>query len=601
MLLKQLFSIFGNNFYYNQYLKNFYFSFGSLVFTLPDLIANVFQDLNTQADLDLIEAFILKQPDLGSSSNEFANVLEKVKANKRWKDKYSHVIFTWLANKNLQATTTTTTEPTKAIGQIKTTKQYRLPNSLVPVLYDLFIEPNFTSTTKPENFQATVRIDFKCVHQTNKLTLNMKDLVLNRSTLSLSSTTDRSFVLLKNFSYSYDNESELFTAVFNKEHSFKPNNTYSFHVEFSGLLKDDNKGLFRSSYFDGADMKWLLVTQFECIEGRKAFISFDEPGLKAKFKLTIRHDQSLKAFSNMPVKSLSTHQNWTTTEFFETPVMPLYSVGIVIADFTCQSTLVKSSTSDNTVNISVCARPNAMDKVQVLYNYSLDVLNYYETYFNSTYPLTKIDHITVPDFNFGAMENWGLVIYKEDLIFFDKNAMPESYKEMIARVLYHEITHMWFGNLVTMKWWEDLWLNEGFARYYDFMTINSVFPEWHMSEFYASNLMALMQIDSDNLLNPISYEVNSPTEVNTIINSYTTYGKGSAVVRLLNYVAGEKELTRLLSAFFRKYEYGSVDQEDLWRFLEEVSGYFGLRVVVDFYWMIVGVCLMNKGGWNEVG
>jgi len=542
----------------------------------------------------LIEAFILKHPGAGISSNEFINVVEKVNANKRWIDKYSSTIFTWLTSKNVSLNTkkesTPTNKPNDEINQTTNlTNYYRLPNSLVPILYDFLIQPNFTSITKPENFYATIRIDFKCIHQTNKLILNMKDLILNSSTLSVTSRTDSTFTTLKNFNYSHDHQSELFTAVFKEQYSFKPNNVYSFYVEFKGIIRDDNKGLYRSSYFEGENIKWLLVTQFECIEGRKAFISFDEPGLKAKFKLTIKHDQSLKAFSNMPVESFNNDQNWTTTEFFETPIMPLYSFGMVIADFTCQSTLINSEFSKKTINISVCARSNAMHKVQVLFNYSLNILNYYETYFNSAYPLSKIDHITVPDFNFGAMENWGMVIYKEDLIFFDEGQTPETHKEMIARVVFHEIIHMWLGNLVTMKWWDDLWLNEGFARYYDFMTTNVIFPEWQVSEFYISNLLSIMKIDSENVLSPISYEMNSPTEINTITNSYTTYGKGSAVVRLLNYILGENEMQRLLSSFLKKHEYGNVDQDDLWRHIEKVCFFFFDFRANEFLWMAVEI------------
>lgn len=172
--------------------------------------------------------------------------------------------------------------------------------------------------------------------------------------------------------------------------------------------------------------------------------------------------------------------------------MPIYSIGLVIADFKCSSTLVKSNSSHQNLNISICARENAMSKTKALENCSLNSLDYFERKFDSKFPLSKIDHISVPDFDFGAMENWGIVVYREDLIFFD-NSTEEAHLQMVARVVNHEISHMWFGNLVTPKWWEDLWLNEGFARYFDYTVTDHLYPEWKLVKYI--HLIILFRLD----------------------------------------------------------------------------------------------------------
>ncbi len=403
-----------------------------------------------------------------------------------------------------------------------------MPGDLIPITYALFLQPHFNSTTQPDHYDSTLQLDFKCVQDTNQLILHMRDLELNAPTLLINSTTDDSFTTAANFEYTYNNASQTFRAVLRDPQTFKANHTYSFHAKFKGFLKKDSAGLYRSSYVERGITKHYIVSQFECIEARKAFISFDEPGLKATFKITVKHDASLTAFSNMPVKSKTAEAgtNWVSTEFEETPRMPLYSVGLVVADFACINGTIQSETSpEKMIGWNFCVRANAVDNVQLLQSYSLNALGYYERLFNSTFPLGKIDHVVVSDFSFGAMENWGVVIYKESLVFFKPNETVETHKEFVARVMNHELAHMWFGNLVTPKWWDDLWLNEGFARYYDFMVTQHLKPEWDLVDHFESTLLMIMQIDSHNQLQPVSMTMNTPAEINAVINSHSTYGK----------------------------------------------------------------------------
>lgn len=178
-------------------------------------------------------------------------------------------------------------------------KEYRLPESLEPVHYDLFFQPFFKETQKPEYFEGTTRIEFKCVQDTSFLVLHMKDLELKDETLRLTSLTDKNYKEAKNFKYSYDSETHLFVAEFIPEQSFKKGETYVFEVEYKGFTKGDTIGLYRSTYKDGQTEKYMVSTQFEPVEARKAFICFDEPKYKATFTITIQHDSSLDAYSNM--------------------------------------------------------------------------------------------------------------------------------------------------------------------------------------------------------------------------------------------------------------------------------------------------------------
>ena len=269
---------------WDQFIKKF----GESVFILSDMIKSVFSDLNTKQDLNLIEAFIANHKNLGSAAGAFEQLTETVIANMLWMEKNFNSVVHWLEIK------------TKSNGH----KEYRLPKDLMPTTYHIFVQPNFTALTKPDHYDAEICIDFNCVNDTPFLILHMKDIELKKDSLLIESSTDKGYKPVRKISYQYDSDTELLTIQLPKSQAFKANNSYSFHANFAGHLKDDNKGFYRSSYFDESQTeRWLLVSQFECIEARKAFICFDEPGFKAKFNIIVKHDPSLIAFSNMPVAS----------------------------------------------------------------------------------------------------------------------------------------------------------------------------------------------------------------------------------------------------------------------------------------------------------
>lgn len=209
-----------------------------MVFVLSDLIKTVYGNLNTQSELNQLEDFLIRHPDLGSASLDFRKTIEIVKTNVRWMNKNFNTISDWLKVKTKES---------------KMVTKYRLPSQLRPIAYDIFLQPYFTSTKAPESFLGKIRIDFNCSEDTNRLVLHMKDLVLNGSTLMVSSITDTNYMTLRNFTYCYDDDAEVFLADFVQV--FRRNHVYSFYVDFMGSLTNDNKGLYRSSYFDGETLK----------------------------------------------------------------------------------------------------------------------------------------------------------------------------------------------------------------------------------------------------------------------------------------------------------------------------------------------------------
>ncbi|CAF0711353.1 unnamed protein product [Brachionus calyciflorus] len=449
---------------------------------------------------------------------------------------------------------------------------YRLPTDLKPTYYDLTIQPFFKVDEEPFEYNGTVSIDFVCEKNTNQLVLQMKDLDLDNSTLMLSGINDTTFSQKTNLKWTYNSITHLLVIDLENQ-SFKQNFLYRFSANFKGYTKNDDLGFYKSSYVDdNGQKKWLVTSQLEYIEARKSFICFDEPGFKAIFKIKIIHHKSLDVMSNMPivkqenVTGSNGDYDWIMTEFNETVPMSTYLVAILISDFKCREGISESNYSN--VQVKVCARPNAYDQLDLALNSSVDILRFFENYYQVKYPLEKLDHAGVPDFKYGAMENWGLAIYKEtNFLFNDKST--QATESNVVRIIAHEISHMWFGNLVTPKWWNDLWLNEGFARFAEHVGSDAVKKHWRMFDRLFDLLMNVIQSDSSDTTRPVSLDVNTPEEIDANIDPTITYGKGSSIVKMLLYVLGEDTFRNGIEKYFKKYAYQNVDQFDLWNTLYE--------------------------------
>ncbi|NXY01176.1 AMPN Aminopeptidase, partial [Pteruthius melanotis] len=348
---------------------------------------------------------------------------------------------------------------------------------------------------------------------------------------------------------------------------------YRLSSSFTGELADDLAGFYRSEYTDESGTKQVVATtQMQAADARKAFPCFDEPAMKANFSVTLIHPSDYVAISNMPAKSTRQQvidgESWNITEFDTTPRMSTYLLAFIVSQFK-----YVPSGSDKTL-IRIWGRPKAIDEGQG--NYALSVtgpiLSFFEAHYNTPYPLPKSDQVGLPDFNAGAMENWGLVTYRENSLLFDAAYSSIGNKERVVTVIAHELAHQWFGNLVTLRWWNDLWLNEGFASYVEYLGADSAEPSWNIKDLMVLNeLHAVMATDALASSHPLSFreeEINTPAQISEVFDSIA-YSKGASVLRMLSDFLTEDIFKEGLQSYLHTFAYNNTVYADLWVHLQE--------------------------------
>lgn len=348
----------------------------------------------------------------------------------------------------------------------------------------------------------------------------------------------------------------------------------TLEVKFTGSLNDQMAGFYRSTYKkpDGTE-GILATTQMEANDCRRAFPCFDEPSHKAKFTVTLIADKHLTCLSNMDVASeteVTSEVSGTTkkaVKFNPTPLMSTYLVAFIIGE------LNYIETTKFRVPIRVYAPPSSdIEHGRFSLDLAARTLEYYEKIFGADFPLPKMDMVAIPDFAAGAMENWGLITYRVVDLLFDEKTSGAAMKERVAEVVQHELAHQWFGNLVTMDWWEGLWLNEGFATLMSWLSCNYFYPEWRVWENYVTdNLQSALGLDSLRSSHPIEVPVKRASEVDQIFDAIS-YSKGSCVLRMISTYLGEETFLEGVRRYIKKHAYGNTQTEDLWAALEDASG-----------------------------
>jgi len=434
----------------------------------------------------------------------------------------------------------------------------RLPTSVVPSHYTVTLRPDLKAHTFTG--ECKVKVDVK---------EEVKSIVCNASNLSVSAATvetDAGELLMPEVKADQETES-LSLLLGNQALQAGPATvTYTF----TGVLNDQMRGFYRSKYTLDGEERWAAVTQFESTDARQAFPCWDEPAVKATFDMVIAGPKDRVILSNMPeVSSVEDKEDPSTkvVTFATTPVMSTYLVAIVVGEFD-----YVEGKSEEGITCRVYSPKGKREQGQFAMECGLRALTFYSKFFGVPYPLTKYDMVAIPDFSSGAMENWGLVTYRETCVLVDSANSSQSSKQWVAIVVCHETAHQWFGNLVTMEWWTHLWLNEGFASFMENLTTAALYPEFKIWEqFVPGTLIEALKLDALHSSHPIEVEVGHPSEVDEIFDNIS-YNKGASVIRMLYDWIGDAAFKAGMSSYLTKYSYKNAETPQLWAELEAASG-----------------------------
>ena len=387
-------------------------------------------------------------------------------------------------------------------------------------------------------------------HETISLQVDNEQVILNSVDLDIAKISIEG----KNTGFTVDKEKE--EVAIEGKHSGE----IELEIEFSGKITGTLTGL----YLANTPETEFYTTQFESSGARRVFPAIDNPGYKAEFHLTLKLDESLDAISNMPVKSEKKEEGKKVIEFEKTPRMSTYLLYIGIGKFDSRSKKFRD------VDIILSAPKGHLTES----NYPIDVaensLKYYEGYFDINYVLPKMHLISVPEFAAGAMENWGAITFREVLLMVDESTST-SVRKTIAEVIAHEIAHQWFGNLVTMKWWNDLWLNESFATFMSYKMVNEMYPEWDTwGDFVMLRTSGALKGDALVNSHPIDAEVKNPNEVAQIFDEIS-YGKGGSILRMIESYVGHDNFRDGIRKYLKDHSYDNAKGTDLWTSIGNIS------------------------------
>ena len=420
-----------------------------------------------------------------------------------------------------------------------------------PIHYALRFEPDL----RARRFSGSARIDVEIRRPASRITMNAAELDVRACRLVHGGKSAA-------VHHSLDARSETLTLRVPRGTSGRA----TVEVDFEGTLNDRLLGFYCSTYRVRGREERMATTQFEAADARRAFPCWDEPSAKATFDVTIVAPRGMAAVSNMPVASRRAARGGVEHAFERTPRMPTYLLYLGVGR------LESISTTSRGVKISVLATRGNARRGKFALALARRLLAEYERYFGIRYPLPKLDLIAVPDFAAGAMENWGAITFREALLLHDERTSSTRTAQLIAEVVSHEIAHQWFGNLVTMKWWNDLWLNESFATFMATKFVDKIRPEWRMWDQFAEDTVAnALRLDSLRSTHPIDVRVESPAEIREIFDAIS-YDKGGSVLQMVERLVGEPAFRRGLRAYLRRFSYGNAEGADLWREIGRAAG-----------------------------
>lgn len=461
----------------------------------------------------------------------------------------------------------------------------RLPKDLIPSHYSLELLVNLRKFV----FSGNVNISIRSHQPTKYIVLHANNLHVNMKSIKIHRAGDTESIIPVWKQY-YIKKFEFCVIELNK--TLSNGTDYVVSVgHFFGQILPDMRGLYKGTYTTkSGEKRYLASTQMQAFDARKVFPCFDEPSLKARFAVTIVYPTGYVALSNMPPTSTEVlDEHWHRTQFAETPKMSTYLLAFVIANYTYKE---KISSKNYTVRVW-----STHDKIEQT-NYAMSIIGsiyeFFTDYFNVTDVMPKTDHVTVPDFSGGAMENWGLIIYRETSLLYDPKLSSSTNKFLIVLIISHEIAHTWFGNMATMKWWDDLWLNEGFACILMYFGINHIYPEWDaFSLQVVFEITPVMETDALLTSHPVSSSINS---VHDIMEKFDdiAYKKGLAILRMLKGFLGWEEFRKSLQNYIKKYKFDNAQMDELWQvYTETVNGPLKIKDIMDTWSLQMGYPVVN--------
>jgi puromycin-sensitive aminopeptidase len=458
---------------------------------------------------------------------------------------------------------------------VPTEADFRLPRSVVPDHYELRFEPDLETAT----FAGSGFVDVVVLEATDAVVLNSAEIEIERAVLIDSGGRTQEATV------TYDKDREQAELRLAEAAALGP---ARMELRFGGILNDQLRGFYRSTYTnERGESKAIATTQFESTDARRAFPCWDEPDFKATFGITLVVPDGLMAISNAPEQSREpATPGKVAVRFAPTVKMSTYLVAFVVGDL------------DTTEVVDVDGIP-----LRVIYppgkghltDFALEAgafsLRYYADYYGIPYPGAKLDMIAIPDFAAGAMENLGAVTYRETALLIDRERATQAELQRVAEVVAHEIAHMWFGDLVTMKWWNGIWLNEAFATFASYKCVEAFRPDWQIWLRFAVDRDGAFDIDATEHTRPIEFPVASPQDADEMFDSLT-YEKGSSVLRMVEQFIGEEVFQAGVSAYLEAHAFGNTETHDLWRALDEASGQ-PISSIMDTW--------IFQGGYPEIG
>ncbi|XP_013411098.1 glutamyl aminopeptidase [Lingula anatina] len=462
-------------------------------------------------------------------------------------------------------------------------RNLRLPPHIIPTHYDITLYPDFYGNHS--TFYGNVSVELNITEETRHILIHIKYLDVTATRLT-EKDTGQDVPISRNFSYI---PNQFWVVETNS--NISANSQVVLHLTFEGSLSNGIVGFYKSTYVNSitGETRGLATSKFEPTDARKAFPCFDEPNIKATYNTTLVHDPTYIALSNMPVESSSVRADGLTATRFEKSVpMSTYLVCFIVCDFE-----FKETTTERGTKLRVYATPDRVSQVDYALRVGKEVMDLFVVYYDMPYPLPKQDMIAIPDFVSGAMEHWGLITYRETNILYNSTEASEGNKQRVAVVVAHELAHQWFGNIVTMDWWDDLWLNEGFASFMEYKGVAHVESTWNMlAQFVTEDMQPVMGYDAALSSHPIVVPVEHPDQINEVFD-VISYSKGAAVIRMLEAFMGEEKFKQGIQDYLKKYEYRNARTDDLWASLEAVPGAQPIKTIMDTWTRQMGFPYLN--------